>query len=199
MEMQEKNFVDLCLVFCLQTKKLILKLNIGQQIIPVAKRFILYLHFTQYVYPTHKTYSSVLIFAMDASRSRSFLKQLYFHSICTVYTGLLVKRPTHIFKETKVVLFVAYSLNNNCQSHLRIWLHPGLYQNSKNTSKCKCSSSNQTQSPMQPQDYCTNCEDGGWGWDRMAIMMIPQCYKIRNLASIQRALWQLISITTPTR
>ena len=74
MEMQEKNFVDLCLVFCLQTKKLILKLNIGQQIIPVAKRFILYLLFTQYVYPTHKTYSSVLIFAMDASRSRSFLK-----------------------------------------------------------------------------------------------------------------------------
>ena len=27
------------------------------------------------------------------------------------------------------------------------------------------------------KDYCTNCEDGGMGWDRMAITMISQCDK----------------------
>ena len=31
-----------------------------------------------------------------------------------------------------------------------------------------------------------NCEDGGWGWDRMAIMMISQCYKTQNLALNQQ-------------
>ena len=33
-----------------------------------------------------------------------------------------------------------------------------------------------------PQDYCTNCEDRGMGRDRMAIMMIYQCEKTRNVA-----------------
>ena len=29
-------------------------------------------------------------------------------------------------------------------------------------------------SPFCTSDYCTNCEEGGMGWDRMAIMMIAQ-------------------------
>ena len=32
------------------------------------------------------------------------------------------------------------------------------------------------------QDYRTNCEDEGMGWDRMAIMMISQCDKTRKVA-----------------
>ena len=28
----------------------------------------------------------------------------------------------------------------------------------------------------------TNCEDRGMGWDRMAVMMISQCEKTRNVA-----------------
>ena len=38
-----------------------------------------------------------------------------------------------------------------------------------------------------------NCEDGGWGWDRMAIMMISQCYKTKNLALNQQT-WLSISL-----
>ena len=45
MKIQVKNFIDLCLaqtfVFRLQTKKLILELSIGRQILPVAQTFIL--------------------------------------------------------------------------------------------------------------------------------------------------------------
>ena len=39
-----------------------------------------------------------------------------------------------------------------------------------------------------------NCGNGGWGEDRMAIMMISQCYKTKNLALNQQALWKSISL-----
>ena len=43
--------------------------------------------------------------------------------------------------------------------------------------------------------YCTNCEDGGWEWARMAIMMIYQCNKTRNVALLnQQALWVTLSL-----
>ena len=39
-----------------------------------------------------------------------------------------------------------------------------------------------------------NCEDRGWEWDRMAIMMISKCYKTKNLALNQQTLWESISL-----
>ena len=35
---------------------------------------------------------------------------------------------------------------------------------------------------LRPEDYCTNCEGGGMGRDRMAIMMISQSDKTKNSA-----------------
>ena len=39
-----------------------------------------------------------------------------------------------------------------------------------------------------------NCEHGGWGWDRLAIMMISQCYKTKNPALNQQTLRESISL-----
>ena len=40
----------------------------------------------------------------------------------------------------------------------------------------------------------TNCEDGGMGWDRMAIIMVSQCDKTKNKALNQQTLWESISL-----